>query len=92
MKPTQPVLVQKLEDEYDLPDGRSPKTPAVTSQVLVRGNANGTACNSEATVYCSGTATFMLRMQWLSLGIHNATRRVRHISVLRLVQIKALQT
>ena len=32
----QPVLIQKLEDEYELPSGtRTPKTPAEAGQTLV---------------------------------------------------------
>ena len=29
IKFTQPVLIQKLRDEYEIPDGRVPRTPAV---------------------------------------------------------------
>ena len=41
VKVTQPVLVQKLEDEFDLPSGKAPRTPASAGQVLVRGDGSG---------------------------------------------------
>ena len=41
VKFTNPVLVQKLEDEYDLPVRRHDRTPAVAGQVLVRGDGSG---------------------------------------------------
>ena len=42
IKVSQPVLVQKLRDEFELPGGKTPKTPAEPDQVLVKEN------NSEA--------------------------------------------
>ena len=41
VKITQPVLVQKPEESFDIAGGKSPKTPAVVGQVLVRGNGSG---------------------------------------------------
>ena len=38
VKFTQPVLVQKLEDGYNLPSGKASKTPAVAGQTLVKGD------------------------------------------------------
>jgi hypothetical protein len=63
IKNTQPVLVQKLEDEFDLPSGKAPSTPAVAGQVLVPGDGTG-----------SGTAICMFMMQWSRPDIQNATR------------------
>ena len=75
MKFTQPVLVQKLEDEYNLPSGKASKTPAVAGQTLVKGDGSGTVGDHEAVEYRSGTATTcMLVMQWLRPDIYNATR------------------
>ena len=34
VKFTQPVLIQKLKDEFELPKGELPRTPAVAGQVL----------------------------------------------------------
>ena len=36
IKSTQPVLVQSLEDEFDVPSGRAPRAPAPAGQVLKR--------------------------------------------------------
>jgi Reverse transcriptase (RNA-dependent DNA polymerase) len=36
IKFTQPVLVQSLEDEFDVPSGRAPRAPAPAGQVLKR--------------------------------------------------------
>ena len=41
VKFTQPVLVCKLEEEYTPPIGMASKTPAVTGQVLVKGDGDG---------------------------------------------------
>ena len=40
IKITQPVLIQKIKHEFDLPKSRSPKTPVLAEQVLVRGNGS----------------------------------------------------
>ena len=34
IKLTQPVLIQSLNDEFDLPDGKAPKTPAEPNTIL----------------------------------------------------------
>ena len=60
---TQAILVQKLADKYLTEGGRSPKTPAVYGQVLVRGYGSGTVEDKEVTVYRLGTATCMYMMQ-----------------------------
>jgi hypothetical protein len=38
----QPVLIKKIKDEYKMTDGLVSKTPAVASQVLVKGDGEGT--------------------------------------------------
>ena len=42
IKITQPVLVQKLAESFDVAGGRNPKTPAIAGQVLVRGDGSNT--------------------------------------------------
>jgi hypothetical protein len=74
IKITQPVLVQKLEDEFDLPSGKAPSTPAVAGQVLVRGDGTGALEGAAVTKYRSGTAICMFMMQWSRPDIQNATR------------------
>ena len=57
VKFTQPVLVQKLEEEYTPPDGIALKAPAVEGQVLVKGDGDGMVHESMAKMYQSATAT-----------------------------------
>ena len=93
VKFTQPVLVQKLEDEYNLPRGNALKTPAVAGQTLVKGDGSGTVGDHEATEYRSGTATCIFVMQWLRPDIYNATRGLaRQMSAPRLAHVKAMKT
>ena len=50
VKFTQPVLVQKLEDEFVLPGGKSPTTPAVAGLVLSKGGDGTKALDSKAAM------------------------------------------
>ena len=64
VKSTQPVLIQKLEDEFKLPDGKSPRMPAIAGQVLVhRGNDVKPLNQKETIKYQSGTVLCMYKMQ-----------------------------
>ena len=73
----QPVLVQSLEDEFDLPEGKPPRTPATAGQVLVR---KPDEPNLESTKYRSGTAKMMFMMRWSRRDKYNATRGLaRHM-------------
>ena len=91
VKFTQPVLVQKLEDEFDLPSGKAPKTPATAGQVLVRGDGSGAIDGKESTKYRSGTALCMFMMQWSKTDIYNATGGMsRQMAVPRMAHMKAL--
>ena len=75
VKFTQPVLIQKLEDEFELPKGALPRTPAVASQVLSKhGNDTELLGPTEAMKYQSGMALCMYKMQWSHPDIYNATR------------------
>ena len=59
IKFTQPVLIQKITDEYKVPDGPASKTPAVAGQVLVKGDDEGTVSDKQARMYRSAVATCM---------------------------------
>ena len=61
---TQLVLVQKLEDEFELSSGKPPRTPAVAGQVLARGNGRAPLDSKEMKKYQSGTALCLYKMQW----------------------------
>jgi hypothetical protein len=59
---TQPVLVQKLLVEFDVPVGKTPKTLAAPGQVLVKGDGGDALIPQDATMYCSGMALCMYKM------------------------------
>jgi hypothetical protein len=49
---TQPVLVQKLEDEYQVDvSAKPPKTPAVAGLTLVKGDESGQLNEKDSTEY-----------------------------------------
>ena len=80
----QPVLIQKLEDEYKLTGGSASKLLAVAGQVLVKGDGTGTVDREHIKRYRSAMATCMFVMQWLQPDVYNAVRRLarclrRHI-------------
>ena len=54
VKFTQPVLVQELDDEYDLLCGRLLKTPTAAVQVLGRDDGSETIDDSKATCITRG--------------------------------------
>ena len=86
------LRVQKLWDMFDLPGGKTPKTPAVPSQVLVKGDGSDTLNPQDTTKYCSGMALCMYKMQWSRPDIYNATQDyARHMSVPNEFHVKALK-
>ena len=86
------MLVQKLQDEFDLPGGKTPKTPVVPGQVLVKGDGSDTLNPQDATKYRYGTALCMYKMQWSRPDIYNATQDcARHMSAPNLTHMKALK-
>ena len=91
VKFTNPVLVQKLSDEYNIPPGRPSKTPAIAGQVLVRGDGSGMIDHVRQKRFRSGTATCMYIMQWSRPDIYNTTRGLaRQMSAARMAADKAL--
>ena len=91
VKFTNPVLIQKLQDEYEIPTGRPSKTPAVAGQVLVKGDGSGMIDGKQHKIYRSGTATCMYIMQWSRPDIYNTTRGLsRHMCAPRLAHEKAM--
>jgi hypothetical protein len=92
LKFTQPVLVQKLQDEFDLSEGRIPKTPAAPGQELIKSNGGNDLHGKQVTTYRSGTAICMFIMQWSRPDIYNATRALsRHMSAPTTVHEEALR-
>ena len=90
---TQPVLIQKLKEEYTVPDGPVSKTPAVAGQVLIKGDGEGTVSLEQSKMYRSATATCMFLMQWSRPDIFNAVRGLaRHMTAPREAHVRALMT
>ena len=78
MKFIKPVLIQKLEDEYDLTDGIAVNIHAVAGQVLIKGNDSDTVSGALVNKYRSATATCMFVMQWSRPDIYNAVCSLAH--------------
>ena len=74
VKFTQPVLVQKPQEEFDLTGGRIPKTPAAPGQELIKSDSGNNLHGQRVKMYRSGTAICMFIMQWSRSDIYNATR------------------
>ena len=76
---TQPVMVQKFKDEFDLPmDGQTPKTPAVPGSVLTGGAKVPERLRMPKklqTKYRSGVGA-LLHMRWTRPDILNAVREL----------------
>ena len=71
---TQPVLVQKLEESFDVAGGKNPKTTALVGQVLVRRDISGILGSVKTTKFRSGTANFLFMTQWSRPEIFNTTQ------------------
>ena len=74
IKVTQPVLVQSLEDEFDLPTGKAPRTPVPAGQVLVKKDDGVNLDKRDTTKYRSGVAKMMFLMQWSRPECQNPVR------------------
>ena len=75
LKMTQPVLLQSLQDEFDLPGGEIPATPAIPGSVLseIKGKPLPEA---EQKVYRSGTGKLLHLMKWSRPDTLNAVREL----------------
>jgi hypothetical protein len=76
IKFTQPVLIQKLKDNWaNLLTGKPPRTPAIAGQDLSRDDGSGSPLSPQHTTrFRSGAAINMYMMQWSRPDIFNATR------------------
>ena len=65
MKLTQPVLIQRLEDEYEIDHcGYAPRTPATPRQVLKPADEDTALSLSDQTTYQSGVNKLIHLMKW----------------------------
>jgi hypothetical protein len=76
IKLTQPVLLQSFTDEFELPDGDTPKTPATPGSVLQKGDPKDCITNEEQTTYRSGVGKLLHMMKWTRPDILNAVREL----------------
>ncbi len=93
VKFTQPVLIKKLSDEYEVPEGPVLKTPAAAGQVLIKGDDDGAVSSDTLKMYWSVTATCMFMVQWSHPDIFNAMQELaRHMTAPREAHVHALKT
>ena len=76
MKLTQPVLLQSFEDEFDLPDVKTPNTPAAPGEVLCSRTKTSTLNNEMQTKYRYGTGKLLHLMKWLRPDVLNSVREL----------------
>ena len=73
-KITQPVLLQSLEDEFDLPKGAPPVTPAVPQEVLKSVDERNWVSAKLQKVYRMGVGKLLHLKRWSRPDIGNAVR------------------
>jgi hypothetical protein len=87
------VLIKKLSDKYEVPEGPVSKTPAVVGQVLIKGNDDSTMSENIIKMYRSAAATRIFMMQWSCPDIFNAVRGLaRHMTASREAHVRTLKT
>jgi hypothetical protein len=74
IKFTQPVLIQKLEENHTPIINRVPKTPAVPGSNLCKGDGTEIITLEQATKYRSLVALIMYIMQWSRPDLYDAVR------------------
>ena len=72
IKITQPVLVQSLEDEFNLPEGKPPRVPATAGQILITEPGGVNLDKKGSKTYRSGTAKLM---------VHDAMEQARYLQL-----------
>ena len=74
LKITQPVLIQSFEDEFELPNGAHPNTPAVPGEVLKSVEVRNHVSHKEQTTYRKGVGKLLHLKRWSRPEIGNAVR------------------
>jgi hypothetical protein len=72
---TQPVLLQSLNDEFELPN-ENPTTPAAADTVLQQAAGDATLTPKRQSTYRSGVGKMLHVMRWSRPDTLNATREV----------------
>jgi len=73
---TQPVLLQSFTDEFSLPGGDYPITPAVPGDVQRCGDPESAVDMNEKRIYRSGTGKLLHRMMWSKPDVLNPVRNL----------------
>jgi hypothetical protein len=91
IKLTQPVLLQSFHDEFTLPDGETPATPATPGEVLQKCDPEDELQGDELRYYRSGTGKLLHLMKWSRPEILNAVRELsRFMTGASLAHLKAM--
>ena len=78
MKLTQPVLLQSFEDEFEIPEGKPPNTPAIPGEVLRSRTKTSLMSGEMQTKYRSGTGKLLHLMKWSRPDVLNSVRELSH--------------
>lgn len=76
LKFTQPVMLQSFNDEFDLPEGQDPTTPATPGSILVPVAERNKLSKTDQTKYRSGVGKLLHMMRWSRPDILNAVREL----------------
>ena len=100
IKFTQDVLVQRFEDEFDLPRNNY-TTPAKPGRILTKGDPNSAVDAKTQTYFRSGVGNTIHMMQWsrstIYRVVHDLTRYIQqaipaHIEAMHCVMVFCVQT
>ena len=92
MKLTQPVLIQSINDEFDIPTcGQEPRTPAAPGQVLPPYDPSAPLSPEELTKFRSGVGKMIHLMKWsrpeISYAVHELSKYMKGANA---VHVKAM--
>ena len=91
IKLTQPVMLQSFTDEFNLPNGPAPNTPATPGGALVKAEPEDNINDGDLFYYQSGVGKLLHLMRWSRPEILNAVRELsRYMSGASKAHVKAM--
>ena len=88
----QPVLMQSFADEFNLPEGSAPTTPAEPGSVLMKARDDKAVDRTAQLMYRSGVGKLIHMMKWSRPDVLNAVRDLMwHMSKSTLCHVKAMK-
>jgi hypothetical protein len=91
IKMTQPVMLQSFTDEFELPAGPVPNTPATPGNALMRAKPEDCVSDAEQFKYRSGIGKLLHMMRWSRPKILNLVRKLpRYMSGASMAHVKAM--